>query len=140
MEHNDSHATFLDLDISIDKGKLIYRMFDKRDTFKFHIVKLPSTTNNIPSSTTLSEFGSIDRSKLLVKEFLLVAKNLLEQMINQGGSKHMLSKQIENIFNRHSEAFQKYHIFVSKITATQINAKSVSDNKVVEQTNSDFWK
>ena len=61
-------------------------------------------------------------------------------MINQGGSKHMLSKQIENIFNRHSEAFQKYHIFVSKITATQINAKSVSDNKVVEQTSSDFWK
>ena len=140
MEHNDSHATFLDLDISIDKGKLIYRMFDKRDTFKFHIVKLPSTTNNIPSSTTLPEFGSIDRSKLIVKEFLLVAKNLLEQMINQGGSKHMLSKQIENIFNRHSEAFQKYHIFVSKITATQINAKSVSDNKVVEQTSSDFWK
>ena len=122
MEHNDSHATFLDLDISIDKGKLIYRMFDKRDTFNFHSVKLPSTTNNILYiifySSTLSEFGSIDRWKLLVKEFLLVAKNLLEQMINQGGSKHMLSKHIENIFNRHSEAFQKYHIFVSKITAT----------------------
>ena len=122
MEHNDSHVTFLDLDISIDKGKLIYRMFDKRDTFNFHTVKLPSTTNNIPYiifySSTLSEFRSIDRSKLLVKEFLLVAKDLLEQMINQGGSKHMLSKQIENIFNRHSEAFQKYHIFVSKITAT----------------------
>ena len=122
MEHNDSHVTFLDLDISIDKGKLIYRMFDKRDTFNFHTVKLPSTTNNIPYiifySSTLSEFRSIDRSKLLVKEFLLVAKDLLEQMINQGGSKHMLSKQIENIFNRHSEAFQKYRIFVSKITAT----------------------
>ena len=32
-------------------------------------------------------------------------------MINQGGSKHMLLKQIEKSFNRHSEAFQKYYGF-----------------------------
>ena len=39
VEHNDNHATFLDLDISIDKGQVIYKMFDKRDTFilqEFH--------------------------------------------------------------------------------------------------------
>ena len=33
VEHNGSHATFVDLDISTDKGKLIYKMFDKRDAF-----------------------------------------------------------------------------------------------------------
>lgn len=36
VEHKDSHATFLDLHIPfahIDKGKFIYEMFDKRDTF-----------------------------------------------------------------------------------------------------------
>ena len=33
VEHNDNYATFLDLDISIDKGQVIYKMFDKHDTF-----------------------------------------------------------------------------------------------------------
>ena len=33
VEHNDNNATFLDLNISIDKGQVIYKMFDKRDTF-----------------------------------------------------------------------------------------------------------
>ena len=40
--HNDSHATFLDLDISIDKVNFIYKMFDKRDTFNFHTVRMLS--------------------------------------------------------------------------------------------------
>ena len=28
VEHNDSHATFIDVDISINKGKFIYKMLD----------------------------------------------------------------------------------------------------------------
>ena len=28
VEHNGSHATFLDLNISVDKGKFIYAMFE----------------------------------------------------------------------------------------------------------------
>ena len=86
VEQNGSHATFLDLDISIDKGKFIHKMFDKWDAFNFHIVKVPSTTSKIP------EFVRIDRSTLLLKEFLPVAKNLLDRMISQGGSKRMLLK------------------------------------------------
>ena len=53
------------------------------------------------------EFVRIARSTLLLKDFLLVAKNLLDRMINQGGSKHMLLKQIKKVFNRHPGAFQK---------------------------------
>ena len=29
VEHNDIHATFIDADISINKGKIIYKMLDK---------------------------------------------------------------------------------------------------------------
>ena len=58
VEHNDSHATFLSLDISIDKRKF---MFDKRYAFNLHIVRIPSITSNfLPSisfySSTMSEF------------------------------------------------------------------------------------
>ena len=45
---NGSHATFLDLDISIEKGKSIYRMFGKRDGFNFHIAWIQSITSNLP--------------------------------------------------------------------------------------------
>ena len=46
--HNGSHATFLDLNIPIDKGKFIYKMIDKQDTFNFHIVRMLSIASNIP--------------------------------------------------------------------------------------------
>ena len=132
-----SHATFIDLDISIDKAKLIYTMFDKRDAFNFHIVRIPSVTTNIPSiifySSTLSDFVRFARSALLLKVFLPLAINLLDRVINQGGSKHMLFKQLKNAFNTHVEAFQKYHTMASdivgKVAATQINTRSVFDSR-----------
>ena len=52
------------------------------------------------------------KSALLLKDFLPVAKNLLDHMINQGASKQMqmLLKHIKKTLNRHPEAFQNYHI------------------------------
>ena len=82
MEHDDTKATFVGLDISIDKGKFIYKMFYKRDTINFYIVRMPSIRNDIPYiifySSTMSEFAAVPKSTLLLKEFLLVSKNLLD--------------------------------------------------------------
>ena len=93
MERNDSHAIFLGFDISIDKEKLIYKMFFKRDIFNFHFVSMPSSKNNIPFiifyGSTMSEFVRIAKLTLLLKDFLLVAKNLLDRMINQVDSTHL---------------------------------------------------
>ena len=65
----------------------------------------------------MSGFGKIAMSTLLLKDILLVPKNLLDGMINQGSSKYMLSR-----LNRYPEAFQKCHILalhiVSEIAAT----------------------
>ena len=47
VEYNGSYATFIDVDIFIDQGKFIYKMLDKKETFNFHIVRMPSTTSNI---------------------------------------------------------------------------------------------
>ena len=99
MKYNCSPATFIDAHIFIDKGKLIYKMLDKKKTFNFEIVRVPSVTSNILFiifySFTMSEFVIIAGSTLLLKNFLLVAKNLLDQRINQVGSKHLLLKQIK---------------------------------------------
>ena len=45
-EHNSTHATFLELDISIVDisivdGLFIYKLYDKRDDFPFHIIRMP---------------------------------------------------------------------------------------------------
>ena len=68
VENNGNHATFLDLDISIDKGKFIYKMFEKQDAFNFHILKMSSITSNTPSiifySFTISEFARISKTTL----------------------------------------------------------------------------
>ena len=56
-------------------------------------------------------------------------------MINQGSPKHMLLKHIKKAFNRHPEAFHKYHKYimasdiVSNIAVAWINIRSVSGMK-----------
>lgn len=60
--------------IFIDKSKFVYKMFDKRDAFNFHIFRMPSIT--IPSIifySSLSDFVRIAKSTLLHKDFLPVA-------------------------------------------------------------------
>ena len=90
VNHNDSHTTFLYLDIFIifqtKESSFLFsdiyfhsqKMFYKRDTFNFHFVRMSSITSNIPSiiccSSNLSEFARFARSTLLLKDFLPVAK------------------------------------------------------------------
>ena len=40
LEHQSSHATSLDLDIEIKDGVFAYKLFDKRDTFSYEIVRM----------------------------------------------------------------------------------------------------
>ena len=63
----------------------------------------------------MSEFVIIVGSTLLLKNFLHVSKHLIDRMINQAGSKHLLLKQIRKAFNRHPKDFPKYYIMPSDI-------------------------
>ena len=49
VEHNDSHANALDLDIFVDKGTFTYKMLDKLYVFNFHIARLLLVMSNTPS-------------------------------------------------------------------------------------------
>ena len=65
IEHQGTHATFLDLDISLIDGKFIYKEYDKRDSYKFFIIRMPHINSNIPSTIF---YGSI------LSEFLRIAR------------------------------------------------------------------
>ena len=108
-EHQGSHATFLDLDITIQDGTFIYKLFDKRDGFPFFIVRMPDLSGNIPShvfyGSVMSEFLRIARSTLLYSDFLPVCISLYKRMMNQGGSESKLLNQIKKALNRHFSSF-----------------------------------
>ena len=112
-EHQGSHATFLDLDITISNGTYIYKLFDKRDDFPFFIVRMPDLSGNIPShvfyGSVMSEFLRISRCTLQYPDFLSSAISLFKRMINQGGSVEQILKQIRKAIIRHPVPFKKFN-------------------------------
>ena len=74
LEHSGSYASFLNLDINIRNGLFVYKLFDKRDSFPFSIVRMPYMSSNIPDnifySAMVGEFLRIARSTLLLQDFL----------------------------------------------------------------------
>ena len=111
-EYQGSHATFLDLEINIENNIFVYKLFDKRDTFPFFIVRMPDLSGNIPKhvfyGSVMSEFLRIARCTLRYSDFLPSAISLFKRMIGQGGSKSLILKQISKAISRHPLPFTKY--------------------------------
>ena len=56
LEHQEEHATFLDLGITVANNIFVYKLFDERGKFPFIVVRMPYLLSNIPSSIF---YGSI---------------------------------------------------------------------------------
>jgi len=54
----DTSAVFLDLDLSIDNGKISSKLYDKMDDFNFDIVNFPFLDGIVPSSTSYGVYIS----------------------------------------------------------------------------------
>ena len=78
LEHCGTHATFLNIDITVVENEFIYKLFDKRDAFPFDIVRMPEIRSNIPFSifysAVVGEFLRIARSTLLADDLIQSAK------------------------------------------------------------------
>ena len=113
VEHNGSHATFLDLEINIVDGIFVYKLYDKRDDFPFFIIRRPYLCSDIPEyifyGTFLSEFLRISRCTLLFEDFVSKAKAIFDRMVTQGGNKEKLRRQINKVIRNHPLPFSKYN-------------------------------
>ena len=118
-EHNGTHATFLELDISIVDGLFIYKLYDKPDDFPFHIIRMPDKNGNIPLhvfyGSIMSVFLRIARATLLFSDFLPRAKAIFERMIKQGGEKSRVLAQIQRAMHRHPKPFIKFALTSQQI-------------------------
>ena len=118
-EHEGQHATFLELDITIQDGMFIYKLFDKRDDFPFSIVRMPDLSGNIPDhvfyGSVMSEFLRIARATLLYCDFVPKAKTLLNRMVNQNGDKNMILLQLKKAVSRNDQIFNRFQKSVQDI-------------------------
>ena len=83
VEHHGDHATFLNLNITAKERTFIYKLFDKRDSFPFSVVRMPQIESNILQyifySAIEGEFLRIDRSTLCLKDFIPESKEHMTQ-------------------------------------------------------------
>ena len=118
-EHQGQHATFLELDITIDNRIFIYKLFDKRDDFPFSIIKMPYLSSNIPYNifynTILSEILRIARCSLLYADFIFRAKELCRRMINQGAEIVFGKSSLLKFMKKHSSCFCKFNVSLQLI-------------------------
>ena len=52
------HSTYLDLEIAIIDNKFDYKLYDKRNSYDFHIVRFPYRKSNIPSKVFYGSIGA----------------------------------------------------------------------------------
>ena len=119
VEHHGTHATFLNLDISIKDNIFVYKLYDKRDDFNFSIVRMPFADSNIPSSIFYSalkgEFLRIARSTLQLDDFIPKASDLLIRMNKQGARNDITCRSLYKIISNHPKCFQHFSIMTNDL-------------------------
>ena len=107
-----THGTFLDLEIKIEDGIFVCKLFNKGDKFPFFIVHMPHFESNIPSTifygSIFSKFLRIARCTLKLKHFLPRASELYLRMLSQGANQSCINKQILKGSQRYPDVLKKY--------------------------------
>ena len=87
-------CTFLDLRISLFRGKFLYRSYDKRDNFNFNICNYPNLNGNIPWKGSygvyVSQLLRFCDINLYVKDFINNVKAMTYKFLQQGFLKKLL--------------------------------------------------
>jgi hypothetical protein len=105
-------ATYLDLEITVDNNKYVYKLYDKRNAYPFSIVRFPFICSNIPKrmfySTIQAEIIRIARATSVYTSLLESCKPFLDRMLKQGASRIAIQKPIERMITKHISGFSKF--------------------------------
>ena len=119
IEHFGTHASFLNLDISIKDGIFIYKLFDKRDAFPFSIVRMPHKDSNMPESIFYSSFVGellrIARSTLLFVDLKSKTDIFIQRMRSQGADLKKLEISLRRVINRHYADFSRFQFSLDSL-------------------------
>ena len=79
VKHEGSSGSFLHLNIRVEEGQFVYKLYDKRDAFPFSIVCMPYLSSNIPKKIFYDA---------LVGEFII------KRMLNQGADQKYVERYL----------------------------------------------
>ena len=97
-------ASYLDCYLNIENGKLITRLYDKRDDFNFPIVNFRFMSSNIPSATAygvyVSQLVRYARACCNYEYFFDRSKLLISKLLSQGYRRAKLVSTLLQIFRK----------------------------------------
>ena len=104
LEGSGDHVSFLDLDLTLNEKQVDIKLYDKRDSFPFSIIRLPFASSNIPSYMFYASIGAeilrIGRVSTSQDSFYKSAKAILTRAIKQGGKSNGLRNALKKIYGR----------------------------------------
>ena len=118
-ETNSNYCvSFLVLYRYIGNGEFHTRLFDMRENFGFHIVRMPcycsSVTSKMFYGSIAAEFFKISRATSKIEDLTCYCKQLLSRIIKTWAKKEnqiFLNKMIQ----RHQEVFVKYNKSIEEV-------------------------
>ena len=121
-----SVASYLDLLFTRDRSNNITtKLYDKRDTFGFHIVNFPFMSSNIPSAPAYGIYASqLVRFACCCSsysDFLIRHRALVKRLLLQGYKVNRLSNTFKKFYGRHTDLVGQYKKNVCQMFADSIS-------------------
>ena len=109
----DTVVSFLDLHLSVINGKIITRIYDKRDDFNFNIVNYPQLDGDVPRSTSygvyISQLIRFARACSNVEDFNDRNMQITGKLLRQGYRYHKLRIFFSKFYKRNGDLVEKYN-------------------------------
>ena len=110
--HSDIAGSFLEMDVAMEDNQFQSNLYDKRNAFKFSVVRLPYRCSNIPSkmfyATISAEVLRIARATSKYTYFLQRVHSLFIRMKKQGADVFGIKKVLRKMISRHADNFVKF--------------------------------
>ena len=100
---NDTDScTFLDLEISLINGQIVYRSYDKRNSYEFEVIKYPDLSSNVPKTPSYAVFSSqmirFCEVNSSFEQFKLDTIHLYNKLVAQNFDKQILKAKFRKFY------------------------------------------
>ena len=103
----------------------VFKLYDKRDAFGFHIVNFPFMSSNIPSAPAYGVYASqlvrYARCCSSYSDFLIRHRALVKRLLSQGYKVNRLSNTFKKFYGRHTDLVGQYKKNVCQMFADSIS-------------------
>ena len=129
---DDTHASYLDMNIDIINHEIVTSIYDKRDDFPFKIVNFPDLSGNIPHDASYGVFiaQTLRYAKACSKyaDFIQRTQRLITHLTTQSFNQKKLIKKLQKwmrtseksrVMNKFGRAMETIWIDLNKPSSTQ---------------------